>query len=249
MRRVAAVAAAAAATAAAATAVRCESSKKKKDKDPPPPKTNAELLLSLAARSRQVFLSGSIDDESAKQCIATLLHLDESAPGTPIKLHINSGGGKVQAGLAIHDVMQVLRSPVHTTCLGHCESMAAVLLASGAVGERAALANARIMIHQPVRSSGASKSNARQLSIQHESIEWSRLRLAELLAQRTGRPLAEIEQLFEYDHVCTATQALSLGLIDKVLVEKGALSSQAASAAEAQSHRQAEPEAPSEADS
>jgi ATP-dependent Clp protease protease subunit len=180
------------------------------------PKTLPELVMNLATRSRQIFLTGSIDDETARAVIAQLLFLEEESPGTPIRLHINSGGGKVQAGLAIHDIMQVITSPVHTLCLGHCESMAAVLLASGEAGERAAMANARVMIHQPVRRAGAS-NNARQMSIHARSIENSRMRLAQLLASRTGKSLAEIEEIIEYDHVCNAAEARSLGLIDRVV--------------------------------
>ena len=110
--------------------------------------------------------------------------------------------------------MQVITSPVHTLCLGHCESMAAVLLATGAPGERSVMPNARVMIHQPFR--GAS-GNARQLSIHAASIERSRQRIAGLLAERAGRSQVEIEALIEYDHVCDASEAIALGLADRVV--------------------------------
>ena len=111
----------------------------------------------------------------------------------PIAMHIMSGGGKVYAGLAILDVMRALTSPVHTTCLGHCESMAAVLLACGEPGHRYALPNARVMIHQPVRGASPSKSSAKEALIQAQAIDASRLRLCQLLAESTGRPLHELE--------------------------------------------------------
>ena len=95
------------------------------------PKTLAEVPAALSLRHRQVFLTGHIDDASARLVIAQLLYLEEASPTEPIQLHINSSGGKVHAGIAIHDVMQSLRAPVRTTCLGHCESMAAVILAAG----------------------------------------------------------------------------------------------------------------------
>ena len=124
----------------------------------PDPKSMAELQLGLATKQRRVFVTSGIDDESAKVVIQQpnpqpnlhshpnskhrpkhsptpnkvviqqLIHLEEAEPGAPISMHIMSGGGKVYAGLAILDVMRSLTSPVHTTCLGHCESMAAVLL-------------------------------------------------------------------------------------------------------------------------
>lgn len=184
------------------------------------PKNLSEMALNLAVKTRTVFLNGPISDASAAAIITQLLYLEQEAPYTPIRLHINSSGGKVQAGYAIHDTMQALTSPVHTVCLGHCESMAAILLAAGAEGHREALPNARIMIHQPVRTSG--RANARELSIHAESIEKTRTRLNELVAQRTGRPVSEIEKLMEYDHVCDSSEALALGLIDKI-VEHGSL--------------------------
>ena len=110
------------------------------------------MPAALSLRHRQVFLTGHIDDASARLVIAQLLYLEEASPTEPIQLHINSSGGKVHAGIAIHDVMQSLRAPVYTTCLGHCESMAAVILAAGEKGERAAMPNARVMIHQPTRA-------------------------------------------------------------------------------------------------
>jgi len=177
----------------------------------------AEMMLKLTLKGRHVFLSGKIDDESAKAAIATLMYLEQEEPGAPIRLHINSSGGKVSAGLAIHDAMQLVSSPVHTVCLGHCESMAAILLAAGAAGQRAAMANARIMIHQPVLRAGESSNNSRKLAIHAASIERDRMLLATLISQHTGRPLSEIESLIEYDYVCDATEALALGLIDRVL--------------------------------
>ena len=184
------------------------------------PKTLAEMSLNLTVKSRAVFLNGNINDSSAAAVITQLLFLEQESPYTPIRLHINSGGGKVQAGFAIHDTMQALTSPVHTICMGHCSSMAAVLLATGAEGHREAMPNARILIHQPTRVSG--RGNAREFSIQAESIEKTRLRLTELLARRSGRPVSEIEELIQYDHVCDSSEALALGLIDRV-VEPGSL--------------------------
>lgn len=194
-----------------------DAAKKKEPAAPSPPKSINELVLALSAKGRHVFLSGTIDDDLAYRTIATLLYLDQQEPGVPIRMHINSSGGKVQAGLAIHDVMQTLGSPVHTRCLGHCESMAAILLAAGQAGHRSAMPNARIMIHQPVRTGGYSRTNAKQLQLSAASIDRSRLRLAQLLADHSGRPLSEIESLIEYDHECDAQEALELGLIDRIV--------------------------------
>ena len=205
----------AAAVAASSAIAACDDTKKAARK-PIDPKSLAELQLSLTTKQRRVFVTGSIDDESAKVVIQTLLHLEAEDPGTPIGMHIMSGGGKVYAGLAILDVMRSLSSPVHTTCVGHCESMAAVLLACGEPGRRYALPNARVMIHQPVRGASPSKSSAKEALIQAQAIDQSRLRLCQLLAESTGRPLAELEALMDHDHYCSADEARELGLVDHI---------------------------------
>jgi len=138
LRRVSSLAVAAgccaASSAAGSAATRCDDKKSSKKAEP---KSIGELVANLATRQRQVFLSGTIDDDLAKAVIAQLLYLEADAPGVPIDLHINSSGGKVYAGFAILGVMRSLRSPVHTTCLGHCESMAAVVRARCSLRTRA----------------------------------------------------------------------------------------------------------------
>ncbi len=228
--RAATLARAAAATisCAAGTYACCDG---KKSSSSSTPKTLAEVPAALSLRHRQVFLTGHIDDTSARLVIAQLLYLEEASPTEPIQLHINSSGGKVHAGIAIHDVMQSLRAPVRTTCLGHCESMAAVILAAGEKGERACMPNARVMIHQPTRTS-SSKNSSKSLEIQAAELERSRLKLAELLAAATGKPRAEIEALLEHDTYYSAQGAVDLGLVDKVCAEGHFSAAAAAAAAE-----------------
>lgn len=180
------------------------------------PRSLADLVMQLAARKRQVFVSGSIDDESAKNVIAQLLYLEQSEPGAPISVLINSGGGKVHAGLAIHDVMRSISSPVHTTCLGHCESMAAVLLAAGEPGFRAALPNCRVMVHQPTRAAGGASRTSKQLLTSAAETDKTRIKLAALLARDTGRSVEEIESLLEYDTYYSAEEAKQMGLVDVI---------------------------------
>lgn len=217
-QRAAGLACVAATSAAAASSrsswhVHCKEAEKKKESSTP--KSMNEIFMNLAGRGRHVFLNGRVDDDSARVVIAMLMYLEQESPQTPIHMHINSAGGNVQAGLAIHDVMQSISSPVHTLCLGHCESIAALLLSAGEPGERAAMPNARMMIHQPVRTGGGS-ANAKQLAISAASIERSRSTLVRLLAQRCGKTEEEIAAILEYDHVCDSEEAIALGLIDKV---------------------------------
>lgn len=87
--------------------------------------------------------------EVASSTIAQLLFLESQDPEKPIHFYINSPGGSVSDGLAIYDTMQFIKSPVHTVCMGMAASMGSLLLAAGAKGQRAALPNSRIMVHQP----------------------------------------------------------------------------------------------------
>ena len=91
-----------------------------------------------------------------------------------------------------------------------------MLLACGEPGRRYALPNARVMIHQPVRGASPSKSSAKEALIQAQAIDQSRLRLCQLLAESTGRPLAELEALMDHDHYCSADEARELGLVDHI---------------------------------
>ena len=107
-------------------------------------------VFSRLMMDRILFLGVPIVDEVANILQAQLLFLDSTDPGKDIQLYINSPGGSVTAGLGIYDTMQLIRPQVGTICTGQAASMAAVLLASGAPGKRAALPHARMMIHQPV---------------------------------------------------------------------------------------------------
>ncbi len=81
--------------------------------------------------------------------MAQLLYLEGQDPDKDISLYINSPGGSISAGMAIHDTMQYIKCDVSTICMGMAASMGAFLLASGTKGKRFALPNAEIMIHQP----------------------------------------------------------------------------------------------------
>lgn len=114
--------------------------------------TPNELFFSHLLEQRIVILHGRIDDKQSTMIVGQLLYLELKDSGKPIKMMINSGGGAVHSALAIHDVMKQISSPVYTSCYGHAESAAAILLSSGEKGYRCASANSRVMIHQPARN-------------------------------------------------------------------------------------------------
>jgi ATP-dependent Clp protease protease subunit len=144
---------------------------------------------------------------------AQLLYLESENPKKDIYMYINSPGGVVTAGMAIHDTMQYIRPKVGTVCIGQAASMGAFLLSAGEPGMRVALTNARIMIHQP---SGGAQGMASDIEIQAKEILRIRQRMNELMAQYTGQPIEEIERNVERDKFFSADEAKTFGLVDEV---------------------------------
>jgi len=171
-------------------------------------------IFSRLLMDRIVFLGSGIDDNVANIIIAQLLFLDAEDPDRDIFLYINSPGGVVYSGLAIYDTMRHLRAPVSTFCVGMAASMAAVLVAAGQEGKRAALPNSRIMIHQP--SSGA-QGTAADIEIAAKEILHIRERLNEILAFHTGQPLERIADDVDRDRFMSPLEAKEYGIIDRVL--------------------------------
>jgi ATP-dependent Clp protease protease subunit len=171
-------------------------------------------IFSRLLMDRIVFLGSAVDDNVANIIIAQLLFLDAEDPERDIYLYINSPGGTVYSGLAIYDTIQHLRAPVATFCVGMAASMAAVLVAAGEKGKRAALPNSRIMIHQP--SSGA-QGTAADIEIAAKEILDIREKLNEILALHTGQAVERIAEDVDRDRFMSPPEALDYGIIDRVL--------------------------------
>jgi len=171
-------------------------------------------IYSRLLRERVVFLVGPVMDSTANLVVAQMLFLESENPDKDISFYINSPGGSVSAGLAIFDTMQFIKPVVSTLCMGIAASMGAFLLAAGAKGKRFALPNARVMIHQP---SGGAQGQASDIEIQAKEILYLRQRLNGILAEKTGQPLDRIERDTDRDTFMSAEDAVSYGLIDKVL--------------------------------
>jgi ATP-dependent Clp protease protease subunit len=170
-------------------------------------------IYSRLLRDRVIFLGSEIHDEVANVVVAQLLFLEADDPDKDIHLYINSPGGSVTAGLAIYDTMQFIRSDVHTTCIGQAASMGAWLLAAGAEGKRTALANARIMIHQPM---GGARGQASDINIQAQEILKLRHRMNEILATHTNRDISQIAVDTERDYYMSSEEAQDYGIVDVV---------------------------------
>ena len=156
-------------------------------------------------------------DQTASLVVAQLLFLEADNPEKDIALYINSPGGSVYDGMAIFDTMQFIRPDVSTLCTGFAASMGTFLLTAGAKGKRFALPNARIMIHQP---SGGSQGTAADIAIQAEEVLYSRRRLNEITAERTGKSVEQIAADTDRDNFMSADQARDYGLIDEVLTQR-----------------------------
>ena len=171
-------------------------------------------IFSRLLRERVIFLTGQVEDNMANLIVAQMLFLEAENPDKDIHLYINSPGGSVSAGLAVFDTMNFIKPEVSTICMGGAYSMGSFLLAAGQKGKRYALANSRVMIHQP---SGGAQGQATDIEINAREILKIRDRLNRILAERTGQPLEKIARDVERDYWLDAQEAKEYGLVDEVL--------------------------------
>lgn len=171
-------------------------------------------IYSRLLKDRIIFLSSPIDDEVANVVIAQLLFLAAEDPEKDIHLYINSPGGSVTAGMGIYDTMQYIQPDVSTICVGMAASMGSLLLTAGAPGKRYALPNSEVMIHQPL---GGVQGQASDIKIHAEWIIKTRQKLNQIYVERTGKSLDKIELDTDRDYFMSAEEALSYGIIDKVI--------------------------------
>uniref|UniRef100_A0A1D1YKG7 ATP-dependent Clp protease proteolytic subunit n=1 Tax=Anthurium amnicola TaxID=1678845 RepID=A0A1D1YKG7_9ARAE len=171
-------------------------------------------IFSRLLKERIVCINGTISDDTASLVVAQLLFLESENPSKPVHVYINSPGGAVTAGLAIYDTIQYIRSPVTTLCFGQAASMGSLLLAAGAPGERRALPNARVMIHQP---SGGASGQATDIAIHAKEILKVRENLNSIYAKHTKQQIERIEQCMERDMFMSPEEAKEFGLIDEVI--------------------------------
>lgn len=170
-------------------------------------------IFSRLLRERIVFVTGEVEDNMASLIVAQLLFLESENPSKDISMYINSPGGVVTAGMAIHDTMQYIRPRVSTVCIGQAASMGSFLLAAGEPGMRIALPNSRIMVHQP---SGGARGMASDIEIQAREILRIRGRMNDLYVKYTGQSLTDIEKALDRDTFLEAEEAKAFGIVDKV---------------------------------
>jgi ATP-dependent Clp protease protease subunit len=174
-------------------------------------------IYSRLLRERIIFLGEPVTSESANRVVAQLLFLEAEDPDKDIFMYINSPGGSVYDGLGIFDTMQHVKPDVQTVCVGLAASMGAFLLCAGAPGKRSSLTHSRIMIHQPL---GGARGQASDIRIQADEILYLKKKLNRELADRTGQPLERIEEDTDRDFFMSPSEAVSYGLIDKVIEKR-----------------------------
>ncbi|MCX7338227.1 MAG: ATP-dependent Clp protease proteolytic subunit [Alphaproteobacteria bacterium] len=174
-------------------------------------------IYSRLLKERIIFLTGPIYDEMASLVCAQLLYLESESPKKDIAIYINSPGGVVTAAMSIFDTMNYIRCDVATLCLGQACSAGSLLLTAGTKGKRYALANARVMIHQP---SGGAQGQATDIEIQAREILKLRERLNQIYANCTGQPIQVIEDAMERDRFMSPEEAKVFGLVDSVITDR-----------------------------
>ncbi len=176
-------------------------------------------IYSRLLKDRIIFLGDQIDNHTASLIVAQLLHLESQDPDKDISFYINSPGGMVTATMAIIDTMNHIKPKVSTVCVGMAASGAAWILAAGEKGKRYALPNAEVMLHQPL---GGVEGQASDIAITAEHILKMKDRMTDMLVESTGQTKEKITRDIERDFFMTAEEAKKYGVIDEVLLKKGA---------------------------
>jgi ATP-dependent Clp protease, protease subunit len=171
-------------------------------------------IYSRLLKERVIFLIGQVEDYMANLVVAQLLFLESENPDKDIHLYINSPGGSVTSGMSIYDTMQFIKPDVSTMCTGQAASMGALLLTGGAKGKRYCLPHSRMMIHQPL---GGFQGQASDIDIHAREILLIRDKLNKVLSHHTGQPVEKVAIDTDRDNFLSPEDAVSYGLIDKVL--------------------------------
>ncbi|PIP73390.1 MAG: ATP-dependent Clp endopeptidase, proteolytic subunit ClpP [Candidatus Lloydbacteria bacterium CG22_combo_CG10-13_8_21_14_all_47_15] len=174
-------------------------------------------IYSRLLKERIIFLGGPIDDNVANLITAQLLFLEAEDTKKDINVYVNSPGGSVTAALAIYDTMRHIKPDVSTICVGIAASAGALILSSGVKGKRFSLPNSEVMIHQVM---GGAEGQASDIEISAKHILKTKENLNRILAENTGKSIAQIEKDSDRDKYLSAKEAAEYGLIDSVLSPK-----------------------------
>jgi len=191
----------------------------KDEKKPEMPQQDA--LAEKFLKTRQIILSGEVDQENAEKVIKQLLLL-EADSDKPIYLYIDSPGGSIDDGFGIFDMIRFVNAPVYTIGTGLIASMGALILLSVPKERRLGLPNSHYLIHQPLIG-GAYRGVATDLEIQAEEIAKSKAKIVEIISSETGKSKEQVVQDTDRDFWLTADEAVEYGLISRVVTKRSDL--------------------------
>lgn len=186
--------------------------------DKPMPGMMLKKQEELFFKNRSIYLWGPVDDKSAKDIVNKLLLLDAENSSQEIKFYINSPGGSVSSGMVIYDVMQMIKSPVSTICMGIALSMGSLLLSGGKKGKRLIFPHGEVMIHQPLLS-GFYRGVSSDLEIQAIQMQKTKEMISKLIANNSGQPFEKVLGDMERDYWLDAAAAIEYGIVDKVVTK------------------------------
>lgn len=169
--------------------------------------------LSVLFSNGELFLTGEINEDTAIQVTAAMRY--HAKLGTPLTIWLNTPGGLVSAGLSVYDAMQSYPHKLTVFCIGMAASMGAVLLAGGQKGRRFILPHAKVMIHEPLISGGFGGS-ASSIEKTAQSILETKALINGLIADHTGKTIAEINEATAFDNYMSAEDAVKFGICDAI---------------------------------
>lgn len=178
-------------------------------------------LHKMLLEQRKIFLWGVVEDKNSRDIVEQLFYLEALKPGKPIHMYINSPGGMVTGGFAMHDIMQAISSPVYTYCIGFAASMGSVLLSAGEKGHRFIYPMAEVMIHQP--SIGGFSANSIDIEINAQHIIKTKELTAKILADNCNKTKQQILKDFDRDYWMDAKEAIEYGIVDGVATDLSSL--------------------------
>lgn len=181
--------------------------------------SNGITLMPLETRllaSRKIFIEGEINTETACEFVKQVLHLNQEDSKKPIDVLINSVGGEINSGMLMYDVIQSSRAPIRMYCMGKCYSMAALLFASGAKGQRYMLPHSELMLHEPLLGNriGGNSSSIKSIS---DSLQETKRKMNEILVKHTGKTEEEVEKATGFDHYFSPEESIAFGLCDEII--------------------------------
>ena len=173
-----------------------------------------DQLMQKFLNTRQIILSGEVNKELAEKVIRQLLILEADSASKPIYVYIDSPGGDVDAGFAIFDMIRFIKPPVYTVGMGLVASAGALILLAAPKNYRLGLPNSHYLIHQPL--SGI-KGVATDIEIHAKEIEKIRAKINALIAEETGKDVADVAKDTDRDYWLSADEAAAYGLILQVI--------------------------------